>query len=52
MASSPRNHRVITASSQTWDEIEAKLLNGQKLQGTITAKDVMVCLQSKQAASA
>ena len=35
---------VTKASGSTWDEIEAALLNGQKLQGTITAKDVMTCL--------
>ena len=29
------------------DQIEAKLLNGQKLQGTITAKDVATVLTSK-----
>ena len=30
-----------------WDALEQKMLNGQKLQGTITAKDVMVVLRSK-----
>jgi hypothetical protein len=29
------------------NQIEAKLLNGQKLQGTITAKDVATVLTSK-----
>ena len=38
---------VTGAAGKTWDEIEATLLNGQKLQGTITAKDVMVCLEAK-----
>ena len=28
-----------------WDKIEAELLNGQKLQGTGTAKDVMTCIR-------
>jgi glycerol-3-phosphate dehydrogenase (NAD+) len=30
-----------------WDALEKKMLNGQKLQGTITAKDVMVVLREK-----
>lgn len=30
--------------AKTWDVIEAEELNGQKLQGTGTAKDVMVCI--------
>ena len=32
-----------------WERIEAELLNGQKLQGTITAQDVMTCLTAKRA---
>lgn len=32
-----------------WERIETELLNGQKLQGTITAQDVMTCLTAKQA---
>jgi glycerol-3-phosphate dehydrogenase (NAD+) len=35
--------------SRSWDDIEKELLNGQKLQGTITAMDVMTCLEAKQA---
>ena len=30
-----------------WEELEKSMLNGQKLQGTITSKDVMVVLRSK-----
>jgi len=45
-----RNRKCAEAFAKgegTWDEIEAKLLNGQKLQGTITAKDVATVLTSK-----
>merc|ERR1719428_1417820 len=31
-------------TKKEWDVIEAEELNGQKLQGTGTAKDVMTCL--------
>ena len=32
--------------AKPWDEIEKEQLDGQKLQGTITAKDVMTCLKA------
>jgi len=32
----------------TWEELETTMLNGQKLQGTMTAKDVMVVLRAKK----
>jgi len=46
-----RNRKCAEAFAKgegTWDEIEQKMLNGQKLQGTITAKDVMVVLKNKE----
>mmetsp|Transcript_20685 Transcript_20685/g.53449 ORF Transcript_20685/g.53449 Transcript_20685/m.53449 type:complete len:355 (-) Transcript_20685:314-1378(-) len=30
--------------AKSWDTIEQEMLNGQKLQGTITASDVMTCI--------
>merc|ERR1711968_3285 len=35
---------VKAGTPKDWDTIEAEELNGQKLQGTGTAKDVMTCL--------
>ncbi|KAL1518745.1 hypothetical protein AB1Y20_003030 [Prymnesium parvum] len=45
-----RNRKCAEAFARkegTWDEIEAAKLNGQKLQGTITCKDVMTVLRAK-----
>merc|ERR1711957_614730 len=44
---SSRSAQAFAKGEGTWDEIEAKLLNGQKLQGTITAKDVATVLKTK-----
>jgi len=38
---------VVAGTKKEWDVIEAEELNGQKLQGTGTAKDVMTCLKSE-----
>ena len=49
-----RNRKCAEAFAKkegTWDEIETELLNGQKLQGTICAKDVMVVLKAKKLVS-
>ena len=35
---------ILEGSKKEWDVIEAEELNGQKLQGTGTAKDVMICI--------
>jgi len=37
---------VAAGTPKTWDVIEAEELNGQKLQGTGTAKDVMTCIKA------
>jgi len=37
---------IVAGTPKEWDVIEAEELNGQKLQGTGTAKDVMVCLKT------
>jgi len=45
-----RNRKCAEAFAKgegSWEDIEKKLLNGQKLQGTITSKDVMVVLKAK-----
>jgi len=36
---------IVAGTPKTWDVIEAEELNGQKLQGTGTSKDVMVCIK-------
>merc|ERR1712060_437768 len=38
---------VKAGTKKEWDTIEAEELNGQKLQGTGTAKDVMTCLKKE-----
>lgn len=43
-----RNRKCAEAfvrTGKTFDEIEAELLNGQKLQGTLTAQEVYVILE-------
>merc|ERR1719453_786053 len=45
-----RNRKCAEAFAKkegSWEELEQSMLNGQKLQGTITAKDVMVVLKAK-----
>jgi len=45
-----RNRKCAEAFARgkgTWEQIEKDMLNGQKLQGTITAKDAMVVLKAK-----
>lgn len=45
-----RNRKCAEAFAKTgksWQELETKMLNGQKLQGTITAKDVMSVVKAK-----
>ena len=37
---------VVAGTKKDWDTIEAEELNGQKLQGTGTAKDVMTCINN------
>lgn len=39
----------VDGAAKTWEELETEMLNGQKLQGTITSKDVQICLASKGA---
>jgi len=46
-----RNRKCAEAFAKgegSWEEIETALLNGQKLQGTITSKDVALVLKAKQ----
>jgi len=40
---------LLAGTKKEWDVIEAEELNGQKLQGTGTAKDVMTCIKNKGA---
>ena len=45
-----RNRKCAEAFAKgdgSWEELEKSMLNGQKLQGTITSKDVMVVLKAK-----
>jgi len=39
---------IVEGTPKAWDVIEAEELNGQKLQGTGTSKDVMTCLKGKE----
>jgi len=38
---------IVHECTHTWEQIEAKLLNGQKLQGTLTSKEVHTVLVSR-----
>ena len=38
---------IVEGTPKGWDVIEAEELNGQKLQGTGTAKDVMTCIKKR-----
>lgn len=38
---------IEAANEKIWNDIEAKLLNGQKLQGTLTAKEIHLLLESR-----
>ena len=45
-----RNRKCAEAFAKgegSWEELEKSMLNGQKLQGTITSKDVSVVLKAK-----
>jgi len=39
---------ALSGAGKSWETIEAEELNGQKLQGTGTSKDVMTCLKKAQ----
>ena len=46
-----RNRKCAEAFAKgegSWEELEKSMLNGQKLQGTITSKDVSVVLKAKE----
>ena len=44
-ASEEKEHRLQWVS-ELWDEIERREMNGQKLQGVSTCRDIMRCLQA------
>jgi glycerol-3-phosphate dehydrogenase (NAD+) len=39
-------HQILKGESPTWEDLEAKLIGGQKLQGVLTCDHVISCLNS------